>query len=428
MEPRLAFYLLIGVGLLAAVKIDRLPARLPVSVPIIYTAIGYAAFSLPLGLPRLDPVTDPSHALVAEYLAEFIVVVSLMGAGIAIDRPASWEAWNEIWPLLIILMPLTILLVTVLGWAWLGLAPAAAILLGAALSPTDPVLADAVQVGSPAEDDRDDIRFSLTAEAGFNDGLAFPFTHLALAAFGVSALGGWTWQWFAEDMVWRTIAGVAVGYAVGRGGAWYVFETSPEGDTVDRTGPIRTSEGLIVLGTLLVAYSFAEFIHGYGFLAVFCAAVTARQRESESRYHEISHHFIRQVERIVLVVMLFGLGGLLASGILDALTWAGAGVALALVFVIRPVIGLMAQSFSRLPLSGRLAISFLGVRGIGTLYYIVYAQNHGSFTGIGELWAVAVFAILVSIVVHGASAAWLLKLVRARRGHVPRPRTDSVGA
>lgn len=417
MDPRIFFYFLIAAGLIAAVAIDRICSKLPISLPIIYTAIGFAVFSLPLGLPTLDPIGIPPHAEAAEYLTEFIVVVSLMGAGIAIDRPFSWNGWSQVWPLLIILMPLTILAVALLGWGWLGLTPAAAILLGAALSPTDPVLADAVQVGPPGDNERDDVRFGLTVEAGLNDGLAFPFTYLALAAIGMTSIGSWTWEWLAEDLLWRTIAGCVVGYAVGRAGAWYVFDRSPEGETDPASGPIHTSEGLIVLGTLLASYSIAEFVHGYGFLAVFVAAVTARQSETQSRYHAISHHFIRQIERIVLIIMLFGLGGLLASGILDALTWTGAAMAFLLTSVIRPVFGMLAQLFCRLPFSGRLAVSFFGVRGIGSIYYLAYAQNHGMFDGIEQLWAIAVFTILLSIVVHGMSAGAFLHSVRKRGGH-----------
>lgn len=428
MDPRIFFYFLIGGGLIAAVAIDRICSRLPISLPIIYTAIGFAVFSLPFGLPILDPVGSQSHAKAAEYLTEFIVVVSLMGAGIAIDRPVSWSGWNQVWPLLIILMPLTILAVALLGWGWLGLTPAAAILLGAALSPTDPVLADAVQVGPPGDDERDDVRFGLTVEAGLNDGLAFPFTYLAIAAIGAVSIGSWTWNWIAEDLLWRTIAGCLMGYAVGRAGAWYVFERSPEGERDSSAGPIQTSEGLIVLGTLLASYSLAEFIHGYGFLAVFVAAVTARQSETRSRYHAISHHFVRQIERIVLVIMLFGLGGLLASGILAPLTWAGAATGLLLTFVIRPVLGMLAQSFCKLPISGRFAVSFFGVRGIGSIYYLAYAQNHGVFDGIEQLWAIAVFTVLLSIVVHGMSAGVILNLVKKRGGHLisdPDPKSPS---
>ena len=132
------------------------------------------------------------------------------------------------WRLLLVTMPLTILGTAVLGWWVAGLAPAVALLLGAVLAPTDPVLASDVQVGEPLTEDveepadedeqqleDDDIRFSLTAEAGLNDGLAFPFVHLALlllaGGFTVVDAGAWV-GWY---VVGKIAVGVAVGLALG---------------------------------------------------------------------------------------------------------------------------------------------------------------------------------------------------------------------
>ena len=358
------------------------------------------------------------------------MIASLAGAGIAIDRPVSWKNWRQIWPLLVIAMPVTIAAVAWLGWWGLGLAPASAILLGAALAPTDPVLARSVQVGPPGERQRHDIRFSLTVEAGLNDGLAFPFTYLAIAAVGMTAIGGWTLEWFALDVLWRTLAGVFVGWLVGRAGAWYVFERKADEGYKDMDAddsvadhdhvPLKysTSEGLVVLGTLLLAYGAAELVEGYGFLAVFVGAVTARQRENASRYHKISHHFIDQIEKIVLVAVLLGFGGMLAGGVLSALTWEAALLALALIFVIRPIGGLLAELNCDLPWTGKLAIAFLGIRGMGSIYYLAYGQNNADFSDLDILWATTAFAILASIVIHGVLSAPLMKLVEGRGAHI----------
>ena len=333
-------------------------------------------------------------------------------------------------------MPLTIAAVALLGWWALGLAPASAILLGAALAPTDPVLARSVQVGPPGEDQRHDVRFSLTVEAGPNDGFAFPFTYLAIAAVGMTALGDWTLEWAALDLVWRIVAGCAVGYAVGRIGAWYVFEREADAPIEDideasdeaENPSYSTSEGLIVLGTLLLAYGLAELAEGYGFLAVFVGAVTARQRENRSRYHKISHHFIDQIEQIVLVAVLFGFGAMLASGVLSALTWPAALVGLALIFVIRPISGLLAEANCDLPMIGKLAVAFLGVRGMGSIYYLAYGQNNADFAQIDLLWATVSFAILVSIIVHGVVSGPLIRHVEDRRAHVHAGQDTSMAA
>ena len=424
-DPRIFLFVVLGLGLMLAVALERALSKYWLSLPIVYVAAGFALFSLPLDLPHINPALDGFDAITLEYVTEFIVIASLMAAGIAIDRPVSWKNWRQIWPLLVVAMPLTIAAVAFLGWWWIGLAPASAILLGAAMAPTDPVLARSVQVGPPGENKRHDVRFSLTVEAGLNDGLAFPFTYLAIAAVGMTSLGMWTVEWFAIDFVWRIVAGVVVGWAVGRAGAWWVFEreaVAPKhiienSDSADHP-KYNTSEGLIVLGTLLLAYGLAELVAGYGFLAVFVGAVTARQCENRSRFHKISHHFIDQIEQIVLVLVLFGFGAMLASGVLDYLTWEGAAIGLMLIFVIRPISGLIAEWPSRLPLYGTVAIAFLGVRGMGSIYYLAYGQNKAEFEGFAQMWAIASFTILVSIVVHGITAGPLIREVERRRRHI----------
>ena len=424
-DPRIFLFVIFGLGLMLAVMLEKWLARFWLSLPIVYVAAGFALYSLPVDLPNINPTFDGFDALALEYVTEFIVIASLMAAGIAIDRPVSWKNWKQIWPLLVIAMPLTIAAVALLGWWALGLPVASALLLGAAMAPTDPVLARSVQVGPPGEAQRHDVRFSLTVEAGLNDGLAFPFTYLAIAAVGMASLGGWTFEWFALDFVWRIAAGVVVGWAVGRAGAWYVFEREADApmqeiekeDSADQP-KYSTSEGLIVLGTLLLAYGLAELAEGYGFLAVFVGAVTARQRENRSRYHKLSHHFIDQIEQIVLVAVLFGFGAMLASGVLNALTWPAALVGLALVFVIRPLAGMLSESLCDLPPIGRVAIAFLGVRGMGSIYYLAYGQNHAPFEGLDVLWATASFTILLSIVVHGIVAGPLIAYVERRRAHI----------
>ena len=435
-DPRILMFVVFGAGLTLAVTLERWLARYWLSLPILYVAVGFAVWSLPLGLPHFNPTVDGFDAITLEYATEFIVIASLMAAGIAIDRPVSWANWRQIWPLLLIAMPLTIAAVALLGWWALGLAPASAILLGAALAPTDPVLARSVQVGPPGEDQRHDVRFSLTVEAGLNDGFAFPFTYLAIAAVGMTALGDWTLEWAALDLAWRIVAGCAVGYAVGRIGAWYVFEREADAPIEDideasdeaENPSYSTSEGLIVLGTLLLAYGLAELAEGYGFLAVFVGAVTARQRENRSRYHKISHHFIDQIEQIVLVAVLFGFGAMLASGVLSALTWPAALVGLALIFVIRPISGLLAEANCDLPMIGKLAVAFLGVRGMGSIYYLAYGQNNADFAQIDLLWATVSFAILVSIIVHGVVSGPLIRHVEDRRAHVHAGQDTSMAA
>lgn len=420
MDPRILAFALFGFALMLCVALERRLARSILPLPVLYVGVGYLAFSLPLGLPDINPANDALDAVGLEYLTEFIVIASLAAAGIAIDRPVTWRNWRQVWPLLLLAMPLTIIAVAWLGWWALGLAPASAILLGAALAPTDPVLARSVQVGPPGNSERHDVRFSLTTEAGLNDGLAFPFTYLAIAAVGVTGFGGWAIEWFAVDFVWRILAGGLMGYLIGRAGAWYVFERQADGPAAEDDKPeaYSTSEGLIVLGTLLVAYGVTELVEGYGFIAVFVAAVTTRQRENASRYHKLSHHFLDQIEKIVLVAVLLGFGGMLANGVLSALTWPAALIGLALIFLIRPLSGLLAESISPLPWPGKFAVAFLGIRGMGSIYYMAYAQNKADFGELDVLWSTISFVILVSIVLHGITAWRLIAWIEGRDAHI----------
>ncbi|HEU4337625.1 MAG TPA: cation:proton antiporter, partial [Nocardioides sp.] len=206
-----AVYFILGLSLLLATLLPHLTRRVALSPPIVLVGVGLAIGLLPLA-DEVSLQPEDNRELIT-HVAEFTVLVSLMGVGLAIDRMLdlrswrSWRTWSPVWRLLLVAMPLTILGTMLLGWWVAGLAPAVALLLGAVLAPTDPVLASDVQVGEPltedvaeaeAEDDvdeDDDIRFSLTAEAGLNDGLAFPFVHLALlllaGGFGLAEAGTW---------------------------------------------------------------------------------------------------------------------------------------------------------------------------------------------------------------------------------------------
>ncbi len=178
----------VGAVTLAATALPLLLAGRPLSFPLAYVGLGLVLFSLPIDLPRADPIAQRAFL---ERISELAVIVALMGAGLKLDRPFGWSSWRPTWRLLGIALPVTIVATGLLGWWFLGLAPATAMLLGAAVSPTDPVLASDVQVGPPGESDEDDVRFTLTSEAGLNDGLAFPFTNAAIAAAGAGGLGDW---------------------------------------------------------------------------------------------------------------------------------------------------------------------------------------------------------------------------------------------
>jgi NhaP-type Na+/H+ or K+/H+ antiporter len=399
--------LLLGLGaiLLLVSWAPRGLKSVPVSLAMISVGLGFAVFKL--GWLGVDP--DPRlYDTITERLTELVIVISLMGAGLKLDRPIGWRAWASTWRLLGIAMPLTIVAVAVLGHVGLGFSLAMALLLGAAMAPTDPVLAADVQTGPPRSGEANEVRFGLTSEAGFNDALAFPFVNLAVVAatghvtalrdFGVAELA----TWFAVDVVWKLVAGCVMGWVIGRAIGRLLFG-------VARDGISRQADGVMAVGATLIAYALTEVVHGYGFLAVFVCGLTIRAAEPEDDFHEEMHDFAEQIERLLMMLLLVMFGGALAIGLLDSLTWTMAAVGLAIVFVVRPVAGAIAMVGSPLHLRDRLLIAWFGIRGLGSVYYVAWALNHGPFGPSDRLWAVTGFIILVSIIAHGITATPLMR-------------------
>ena len=373
-----------------------------VTTPLVVLLGGLALFALPLPLPRLEPLESPDWT---EYLTEVGVIVSLMGAGLKLDRHIGWRSWTSTWRLLAITMPVTIAATALLGWWMLGLAPAAAMLLGAALAPTDPVLAADVQVGPPGaaledtenpHDAEDEVRFALTSEAGLNDALAFPFTGAAVAmATAGAAPAAWLGDWLVFDVAYKLAVGLAAGLAIGWLLGRLVFSSEGEVQLAKR------GEGFVALAGTFVAYGLTELVGGYGFLAVFVAAVTLRRSEHGHEYHETLHEFAEQTERMLMIGLLLLLGGAIAGGVLAPLTVPGAALILIVLLVIRPVSAWFALSSDCVTPPERATIAFFGIRGIGSLYYMAYALNHATFAEAEQLWAVVAATVGVSVVLHG---------------------------
>ncbi len=384
----------LGAAFIAAAVLPSILKRLPLSLPIVYVALGMLIFSLPIGFEA--PLPNSEDANRAERLTEFVVIVSLMGAGLKLRRPLGWRTWASTWRLLGIAMPLTIAGVAFLAGVGLGLPLATAILLGAVLAPTDPVLASDVQIDGPNEDDAEhEVRFALTSEAGLNDALAFPFTNLAIA---LAAGGSWLLGWAIDDVVVKLTVGLVVGLVLGRLIAYLTFGLPA------RWNLARAGQGFVSVGATLLVYGVAELVHGYGFLSVFVAAVVIRRTELDHEYHESLHDFAETLERLASVVFLLLLGGSVVDGALIALTPAGIVVAIAIVMVVRPLAGMV--SLIGFPADQRLrwAIAFYGIRGMGTVYYLAHAVTEEVFPRALEVWAVAIVVILSSIVIHGVTA------------------------
>lgn len=387
---------LVGLTLLGAAWTPHLLKRHPITFPMVYVVLGAMVYALPLPLPPADPLRFP---VVAERLTELAVLIALVGAGLRIDTRFGWRRWSLTWRLLGITMPLTILGGVLLGQHLLGYGIAGAMLLGAVLAPTDPVLAADVQVHGPGEGGEDPVRFGLTSEAGLNDGLAFPFVWLAIAlaiAVGGGAPVDWG-RWLALDLAWRVIGGALIGGAVGYGLMHLIFRSERDATLS------RSSDGLTALAITLFVYGVAELCHTYGFLAVFVAAVVIRQRERHHEYHATLNLFAEQCERLLMALLLVLLGGAVVGGILSALSLGEVAFALIFVLIVRPLAGWIGTVGTGLDTRERMAISLFGVRGIGSLYYLAFATNHAEFARIEAVWSMVVLVVLLSILLHGVS-------------------------
>lgn len=408
-----ALYAAVGLATLAAALLPRILGRVPVSMPMVFLAAGVLAFTLLPSLPSPDPL---EHESVALHLTEICVLVSLMGAGLALNRPVGWHTWSSTWRLLGITMPLSMLAVGVLGWTALGLGAASAVLLAAALAPTDPVLATEVQVSEPvAEPDAadDEARFALTSEAGLNDGLAFPFTYAAIAiSLSGLAPGGWLGHWALVDVVWRLGVGVLVGVVVGWLLGKLFFSAVSE-----RLKLTEQAEGFVALAATFLAYGLAELAEGYGFIAVFVCACTIRQQEREHGYHRVLHKFVEQIERLLTVAVVVLLGGAIARGLFDSVGWGEIAVALVVLLVVRPLAGWIGLSPGKTGPRERAVIAFFGVRGVGSLFYVAYAVQNGDFPGAERLWSVVCLVVVGSILVHGIAATPVMRALDKRREH-----------
>lgn len=383
---------------------------LPLSLPIVCIGIGAVLgwSTLAEALPE-----NPLQSLdLTKRLTEFVVIIALMGAGLKLDRPIGLRQWMLAWRLLGLAMPLTIFAIALLGWSALGLDPSAAVLLGAVLAPTDPVLASDVQVGPPREGEEDEVRFALTAEAGLNDGLSFPFVYLAIAlalAQGQSD-GGWLQDWFTMDVVWRLGIGLSVGWVTGVCLGYLIFRL-PARARISRTG-----DGFVALGATCMTYGIAELLHGYGFLAVFIAALTLRASEREHTYHAELHAFSDQVERLFMMVLLLCFGLAIAEGsIFGSLTIQVMFVVLAILLIVRPLCAGISLIGAGLPKREAAVIAVFGVRGLGSFYYLAMALGVAEFDQPRTLWVTVCLTVLVSIVLHGITVTPVMRYLDRHR-------------
>ena len=436
--------IVIGLLLIAMTMGGSFVARLPLSAAMLYLAVGWGIGPAGIGLVDLDPFDD---AKLLERITEIAVLISLFTAGLKLEMPLRDRRWRIPVQLATVSMLVTVGAVTAIGFFLLGLPLGAAVLLAGILAPTDPVLASDVQVDEAS--DRDRLRFGLTGEGGLNDGTAFPFIMLGLGLLALHPLGEWGWRWWAVDVVWAVASGLAIGYLLGAlVGRAVIFLRTHHREALG-------ADEFIALGLIALAYGVALACKGYGFLAVFAAGLALRRIDeptlragkggrnasprpdlskisaadlvpdpNDSRPQAATspqqapavmmlalERFNAQLERFTEVFIVLAVGALLTSVVWQpALLW----FVPLMFFVVRPlavVIGLLGTDVTG---KQRVLMGWFGIRGIGSLYYLMYAVVHGVERDVAQtLVGLTLGVVVASIVAHGVSVTPLMKHYRA---------------
>jgi NhaP-type Na+/H+ or K+/H+ antiporter len=428
---------LVGVLLIVMALSATVLARLPLSTALLYLLTGVAVSPIGFGLVAAGP---HQHTVLLEHVTEIVVVVSLFTAGLKLSAGLSDRSWLLPLRLALSVMLITVTAIAALGYFLLDLSPGAAILLGAILAPTDPVLASDVQVTQPG--DRDRLRFALTGEGGLNDGTAFPFVMLGLGLLGLHEMGAGGWRWVAVDVVWATAAGLCVGAYSGVVVARLALYLRREHQRA------AGLDDFLALGLIGVSYGVAVLLHAYGFLAVFAAGValrhldqsqageppnpavnsimqaaldapktlaqvaTAGDEGAPARMSQALLRFNEQLDRIGEVAIVITIGALLWAVEWDFARW---WFVVLLLLVVRPVAVAVGLLGSRSSGHQRWLIGWFGIRGVGSLYYLMFAINQGMDAELAAtLTALTLSVVVTSVVVHGISVTPLMAAYEKR--------------
>jgi len=404
--------LFVGVALFAAVGALSHQHERAFSASLIYLGFGAAAavaIQL-LGIDWIDPLAD---AAVVEHVTEVALVVAVFATGLQLDRALRWSEWGTTRRLIVVAMPLTIAGVALLGGWLLGLSTGAALVLGAALAPTDPVLAGDIGVGPPGDEHEHEPNFGLTSEAALNDGLAAPFL---LAGLLVAAGGGRWGEWLASDVLYALGLALPIGAATGLAAAWSIKRLR------DRDLLARQFDGWHAIATALVTYGAAQGLDANGLVAVFAAGLAFRRYERDHEVNASVHHGAEVVEKLLELAVILLLGSMLTLDGLGAPGVEGWLLAVTLLVAVRPLACLIALAGSRLDApQDRAFVSWFGVRGVGTLYYAAVAVGAGVLSPAEErviMWTV-VAGVLISIAVHGVTGGPALRGLTRRRAREP---------
>jgi NhaP-type Na+/H+ or K+/H+ antiporter len=424
--------LFVGLLLITMVLASTLPGRLPLSSAMVYLALG--CMLGPIGVDVLQP--DPRlHAGLLERFAEVGLLISLFSVGLRLGVPLRDRRWYLPLRLAFLSMAAMVFMVAAVGVWLLGLPLGAAVLLGAILAPTDPVLASGMHSDATLRPDR--LGFGLAGEGGFNDGAAFPFVMLGLGLLGLHDLGAGLVRWWALDLAWATLGGIVIGGLLGATtGRFVVYLRSRHAEAVGL-------DEFLSLGLVAMAYGVAQLCLASGFLAVFAAGLAlkrvrerplpdtlplAAEGHSYTTRATHSHHasatmrdsvqaFNEPLEKLAELTLVLMVGAMLAyAPPLPAAYWF---VPLALL-VLRPLSVVVSLPGEPLSWPQRALVGWFGIRGIGSVFYLLFVLRHGVDGALADtLASLVLWTVAASIVGHGLTAQPLMRRYVAWRDRLP---------
>jgi sodium/hydrogen antiporter len=411
-DNHILYLLVLGFLLMAVTLGSGWISRLPISYAIIYLTVGIVLSPYGFNLIQIRPGAE-----FLERLSEFVILISLFSCGLKINRPLQPWAWRSTARLIGILMPFCIFAVAAIAHWGLGMGIGGAVLLGAILAPTDPVLASEVQLSDP--DDRDELRFGLTSEGGLNDALAFPFVYFGLRWIKDEQWQNWLAEWVIIDLVWAIGIGLVMGVIIAQAIVWLDKKLQ----RVRRVDALM--EDFVALSIILLTYSLTELVNGYGFLAVFVAGIVTQRCDHNPDRQSSQLEFTETLEKLSEIGTILLLGSLLRIEPIGHFWVPGLLIGGLLLFVIRPVGALISMIGQQSNPVHPWLFGWFGIRGVGSLYYLFYALGEGLKDEIGEQIAwITMIVVVMSILLHGITSTplmnWYNQQISMRREKIAR--------
>lgn len=395
----LAFaYLGFAVSLIAFLPIYAKKLKITYIIPLLF--LGMVLYLMGAPLPWPKPLWSFGEAKV---ITEIIVIISLMTAGLKIGTVYSWKDWKKPLSLIVITMPLFMIAIFLISYYLIGFSGPVSLLLAAVLAPTDPVLASDIQLENHQDIGKRNVglRYTLTAEAGVNDGVAFPFVFLAIIWSQSADFSSIDFlHYFSYFIFYKIIIGVLIGAAIGFAFS-YLIHFHNNRNTSKILG------GFIAVALTFFSYGVGESANAYGFLSVFATGIFIQYFQKDHKSERVENKmldFVEETEKLLVVLWIVFFGGSLLSGILSYTDIWGIAFSLVIVLVLRPIFGYLAMMTTNFSQDKKWAISFLGVRGIGSFFYLSFALIHGKFEDYDHLFGIVTYVVLFSIIIHGFSS------------------------